>query len=43
MTIVRVDDKNFASASLLLASGVSQADETTARLVRNGLKLLAKE
>ncbi len=43
MIIVRVDDRNFASASLLLASGVTQADESSARLVRNGLKLLAKE
>ncbi|HKB57968.1 MAG TPA: hypothetical protein VKC51_10295 [Lacunisphaera sp.] len=42
MTIVRVDEKNIASASLLLASGVAKADEADARLVRNGLKLLAK-
>ena len=40
MTIVRVDSGHIASASLLLAPGVIKADETAARLVKNGLKLV---
>lgn len=40
MTIVRVDARNFASASLLLASGVTKTDETTARILKNSFKLV---
>lgn len=39
-TIVRIGSEHVASASLILAPGVTPADETAARLVRNGLKLV---
>lgn len=42
MTVVQVDAAHFATASLILVPGVSPADEATARLVRNGLKLVTK-
>lgn len=38
-TIVRVSEKHIAAASLLLVTGATKEEETTARLVRNGLKL----
>lgn len=41
-TIVRVNDKHIAAASLLLVIAVTKADETVARLVRNGLKLVTE-
>ncbi len=43
MTIVRTDPKHVASASLIMAEGVAQADETNTRLVRNGFKLKTEE
>ncbi len=42
MTVVRIDAEHVASASLILAPDITPADESTARLVRNGLKLLKK-
>ncbi len=42
MSIVQVDPEHIASASLILVQDVSRADESTARLVRNGLKLIKK-
>ena len=41
-TIVRVDPEHIASASLILVPDVAPADESAARLVRNGLKLVKK-
>jgi hypothetical protein len=40
MTVVRVNETYIASASVILLPGSAPADETTARLVRNGLKLV---
>jgi hypothetical protein len=42
MSIVRIDPEHVSSASLILAQNVSRADESTARLVRNGIKLVKK-
>ena len=42
MSIVRVDPEHVASASLVLATDITPADMTAARLVRSGLKLLKK-
>lgn len=41
-TIVRVSDKYIAAASLLLVISATKGDETVARLVRNGLKLVTE-
>ena len=41
-TIVRVNDKYIAAASLLIATTATKDDETAARLVHNGLKLVEK-
>lgn len=41
-TIVRVDDKHIAAASLLVVTTATKDDETAARLVHNGLKLVAE-
>jgi hypothetical protein len=43
MSIVRIDPKHVASASLIMAENVNKADETNTRLVRNGLKLKTEE
>jgi hypothetical protein len=40
MTIVKIDEKTVASASLLIVPGVSPEAEATARRVRNGLALV---
>jgi hypothetical protein len=42
MSIVRIDPEHVASASILLARDITPADESTARLVRSGLKLIKK-
>jgi hypothetical protein len=42
MTVVQVGDSHIGSASLLFLPGLSSADETAARLVRNGLKLVTE-
>ncbi len=41
-TIVRVDDKNIAAASLLVVTSATPDDETAARLVHNGLKIVTE-
>lgn len=41
-TIVRVNDKYIAAATLLIATTATKDDETAARLVHNGLKLVEK-
>jgi hypothetical protein len=41
-TLVRVDPKNIAAASLLVVTSASKDDETAARLVHNGLKLVTE-
>ena len=41
-TIVRVDAKNIAAASLLLVTTAGADDVTAARLVHNGLKLVTE-
>jgi hypothetical protein len=42
MTIVRVDDDHIASSTLLLSTSTASAEESTARVVGNGLKLVRK-
>jgi hypothetical protein len=42
MTIVRTDPKHVVSATLILAENVAKADETSTRLVKNGLKLVTE-
>jgi hypothetical protein len=42
MTIVQVGDSHIGSASLILVPGLTPADETAARLVRNALKLVTE-
>lgn len=41
-TIVRVSDKYIAAASLLVVTATAREDETAARLVHNGLKLVTE-
>jgi hypothetical protein len=41
-TLVRVDAKNIAAASLLVVTTAAKDDETAARLVHNGLKLVTE-
>jgi hypothetical protein len=41
-TIVRVGEKHIAAASLLYVANPTKEDETTARLVRNGVKLVTE-
>lgn len=41
-TLVRADDKSIAAASLLVVTTATKEDETAARLVRNGLKLVTE-
>lgn len=41
-TIVRVDDKHIAAASLLVVTTATKDDETAARLMHNGLKLVSE-
>jgi hypothetical protein len=41
-TIVRIDQEHVASSSLLLIPGLTPVDETAARVVKNGLKLVRK-
>lgn len=42
MSIVRIDEGHVGSASLLLAETITPAEMSTARLVRNGIKLIRK-
>ncbi len=39
-TLVRVNEKHIAAASLLLVTSATKEEETAARLVLNGLKLV---
>ena len=41
-TIVRVSDKHIAAASLLVVTSATKDDETAARLVHNGLKIVTE-
>ena len=41
-TIVRVGEKHIAAASLLVVTATTKEDETAARLVRNGLKIVTE-